>query len=1617
MAPSSGVYRTTADDQGNWQIDLDTDKTISGGIVLDNGETITATANAEDQDRNVSDNSALSFFTIDTVPPGSVQINSPADNSTIVDPDTITDSDFEITDSDFEISGTADAETEIRVTLVESDTNERVTYIITSDAIGGWKINLGGDDEPDFGLDEGEGFEIYATAYDLAGNESPTATSSFNISTLDDNGTPQILVPENGDFSDNTPVISGIARPGEDVTVTLTDAEGQKLTEVVTADENGSWSLNVATPETTDPDTEFDLEHGQVISVSAKANGHNTSGLSATPDPLEFTIDSVLPDIPIINDPRDGADLNEAPEQISGSVTDDASTVRVVLTDEENNSVTYRTEVNSQGNWKIDFATDLPEDDPNSGNPVEPLVFDEDGAFQVQANAIDQAGNFSLAATSSFDVDQTNPDAPVITSPQDDTYSVEEFTVEGTSSEEGGEVKLTVSDDQGNIKVYSTTVINGKWSVDVESQDVGGIPGAGEDVTLTATVIDEAGNVSDPSATHRLDIVESLTTPVILSPENDGTIGESTVISGTGTPFINEVMLVLEDPDGNKWTYYADVNLEDESYYWEVDLATAVVEGTTSFDGGERITVTAYNVDIGETTNPDDYDRIEVETDLEAPFPPIIEEPGYGAGVNGTELPDIEGTSEPDSLVELVLTDTVEQISSTFYVTADAGGDWSLDSSSVELDFDLNDDDDLTITAIAIDPANNRSDPASQPLYVRLVENGVPELSYPEDNSFLSDDQLFPTLHGVADPGATVYVTVNDGSDDSIVYIVTANSSGQWTVDMSEAIGTGSFDGFEDGDNVSVTLQANNGDGNLIDGKQDYSFTVDITEPDPPDILTPSNDYYSHEAGITGSSEAYATLLVTLSDGEYFATYSVQADASGNWSLNATVDAYEGTLDLETGETVTVQASATDRAGNISGYDEESYTVDLIPPYDPVLDRPDGTIGIAAPVLYGTGDPESTVVIILYDDDGEGPVTYEVVPEADGTWSFDLSQEPTFDFVDDGDRIAVDLYAYDIAGNTSETYFGGYIYSYDASLLSISYPADGSFVPDEDGDGKVPTYVTGVADEGETVTLVITDGTFTGTYQVVADENRKWVFDISDPDNFVLVDGGGPTFDDGETITVTAAIETSNGTLETVSVFTIDMTPPPEPVITSPAQDDWIPDLTPSIEGTAEPEGFVILVLHDVDDDETVTVTTSVDVNGNWSINTEGTAAYDLFEDGDLVEVTATAMDRAGNQSGTSDNVSFTLSHFTPGQPTIIEPSGDFDDETPYLSGLGDPGREVTIWLEDNDGDRATYVVTAANNGRWELDFDPAANPDDYRVSSSRISIDEGDVVTATAVIANDTGGVNASDPKVFTVDTTGPDAPTIDEPVAGDVSDQDPVLGTGSEEGSIIRLTVSEGDAQAIFTAEVVGGNWAIDIWSEEPVSGDTSFLEDGGDVTLEARAYDAAGNESEPTIVDVSYDTDVPEKPTIAEPTDGDVIATDEPILSGTAVGSDYVEIILDDSPDGKSTYTVDVTDGTWILDFTDLPTSLSGDPFTVDDDDPVRVEVVGYDSSSGNGSEASDVVIFTYDIDLDVPAYITSPADGTVIDPNRDGLLVEGTGPAGGTIVLEVWDGTGFADDDYD
>ena len=1577
--PFSAVYQTTADSQGNWQIDLDVDQPIEGSIVLDENEVITVTASAEDSSGSKSDDSPPTSFTIDTIPPNAVNIDSPGDESTIVDPEAV-------------ITGTADPETEIRVTLVEIASDEQMIYTVTSDAEGNWTVDLAEDNAPDFGLDDGEAFEIYAEAYDQAGNVSEPTNHSFSVSLLDEEGTPEIHVPANGDFSDDTPLISGSAVPGAVVTVTLTDeTDNASQDYIVTADANGAWSLDIAN----ETGNALGFDDGDIFSVTATADGHhNTENLTATPSPLEFTIDAIAPDAPVIEAPVDEADLTVPPDEISGTAEPN-STVQVVLTDENDDSVTYLTEANSLGAWKIDLTSDQPEADPDSGNPMDPLVFDLEGSFNIEANAIDIAGNVSEAATSSFDIDQVAPDAPVIESPADGSFTLEEFTVRGTSDEEGGEVKLTVTDDAGNSQIYSGTVVNGEWEIAVDDK----IANTGEEVTLTATVTDAAGNTSDPSATNTISLPDVSDLPAILDPETGGSIGENSVISGLADDDIDRVRLVFEDEVGNTWTYYADVNNDDGSSYWEVDLANldpADVEGTADFTHDESITITAYD-DANDDSSPGS--SVEVTVDTVAPDAPEITAPAVGAAINGTDLPDIEGTAEADSVVELVLTDTVEGVSSTFYVTADGDGNWILDGSSADLDFTLDDEDDLTITATAIDAANNRSDEASQPLSIRLIENGAPELSYPADGDVLNGSELFPTLQGVSEPNATVFVTINDGEDDDAIYSVTANDTGQWELDLSAANpDSGSFNGFDNNDDVSVTLSADNGDGVIVDGVQDYRFSVDTSAPDAPEIVTPEGDYYSDEAGVSGTSEPESVLLVTLSDGQESATYSVTADGNGDWSLDTTADLQEGSVTLDDGEILTVSATASDEAGNSSERTTETFTIDLFAPSDPTLTSPSGTVGISEPVLEGTADEGSTVVVVLNDQDGEGPVTYEVVAEAGDVWTLDLADQSGFNFVDDGDIISVDLYAYDEAGNTSNTVNESY--TYDGGPLSITYPADGSFVGDEDGDGIVPTYIEGVADAGETVTLVVTDETYTATYQVVADSTRNWVLDTSDPGSFTPL-GGGVAFDDGETVTVTATTASASDT----ATFTIDMTPPAAPEITDPAQDEWVPDLTPIISGSSEADGFVRLAFTDVDDNETVVVTAEVDSSGNWTFNTESDSGLTgLFEDGDQVAVTATAIDQAGNESSGTDTVSFIVTDFNAGYPTIVEPVGDFDNTlTPELSGLADPNTEVTLVISDNDGDEATYVVTSDSSGVWVLDF--ADDPDLYLTGGS-ISIDEADEITAIAAVQNQTGGFNESAPKVFTVDTTAPADPEITEPSTSPSIEQDPVLGTG-EDGSIIRLVVSEGSEQAIFTTEVVNGNWAIDIWLETPASGDSSFLEDGGLIDFEARAYDEAGNESGPDRVTVEYDLGVPEQPTIDTPSDGDVIPTDVPELSGTAVGADYVLVILDDSEDGKSTYKVEVTNDTWSLDLETDPRTEDGDKFTVDDKDSATVEVIAFDDS-GNESEPSTPVTFTYDSILSGPGQIISPEAGTAVDPDRDELVIEGTGPAGGTITLEIYDG---------
>ena len=130
--------------------------------------------------------------------------------------------------------------------------------------------------------------------------------------------------------------------------------------------------------------------------------------------------------------------------------------------------------------------------------------------------------------------------------------------------------------------------------------------------------------------------------------------------------------------------------------------------------------------------------------------------------------------------------------------------------------------------------------------------------------------------------------------------------------------------------------------------------------------------------------------------------------------------------------------------------------------------------------------------------------------------------------------------------------------------------------------------------------------------------------------------------------------------------FRIDTDDPAAPAITSPADGGTTTDPTPTITGTAEPGSQVIIL---IDGDEVGS--TTADENGNFSFTVP--EALSLGEH----EVSAIAVDEAGNRSDESDPVSFGVlaARADAGQnhrwPIPAGPRDGFR----LVAGAGSPGR------------------------------------------------------------------------------------------------------------------------------------------------------------------------------------------------------------------------------------------------------------------------------------------------------------------------------------------------------
>ncbi len=297
--------------------------------------------------------------------------------------------------------------------------------------------------------------------------------------------------------------------------------------------------------------------------------------------------------------------------------------------------------------------------------------------------------------------------------------------------------------------------------------------------------------------------------------------------------------------------------------------------------------------------------------------------------------------------------------------------------------------------------------------------------------------------------------------------------------------------------------------------------------------------------------------------------------------------------------------------------------------------------------------------------------------------------------------------------------------------------------------------ITGTADAGNTVTVVVGGA----TYSTTADGSGDWSIDTSadTPTSGTF----SPDVNGGNEVVATA----SNGLCNTSDIssneLTIDTTAPATPTIASQTTNDTTPTLT----GTAEAGTTVTVVI------DGVTFATTTDGSGDWTVDTEtdtptAGGPFTGLSEGDY-DLAVTSTDGAGNSTSDGSTNELTIDTTAPATPTIA--SQTTNDTTPTLTGTAEAGTTVTVVI-----DGVTFTTTADGSGDWSVDTET----DTPTAGGPFTGLSEGDYDLAVTSI--DAAGNSTSDgtSNEVTIDTTAPSTPTVTSQTTNDTT---PTLtGTG---------------------------------------------------------------------------------------------------------------------------------------------------------------------------------------------------------------------------------------------
>lgn len=1190
-------------------------------------------------------------------------------------------------------------------------------------------------------------------------------------------------------------VVSGSSTQLAAGTVVTLTLSGTDYTTTTTLDANGNWTVTVPSP------AFADVAPGSTQSFTVTASDVAGNPATATQEVSFSTTPPVLTDITV--SAGDTLNLAESLQDLTLSGTTTGAlpvTVTVTL-----NNVNYTITAGADGNWTLTI-------------PMAAVQQLADGPNAITVSVTDAAGNITTDTTTTLDVAFNTLPALTLNTPFGDsllnlaeTEGAITLSGDSTNLPEGSVVNIAV----GNLTFSTTTDASGNWTLNLAA---GALTALADGVTqVVVTAADAAGNPAQATAG-----VEILQTPPVSADFAVTQFGDNVIniteaasvqlVTGTSTAVAGQTLSVTVGNDNIPLAVTVDANGN-----WTASLTPEVI---ASLGAGEHtLTLT--------TTDRAGNSVIETQTFTSAITPiaaPTLDTPFTDGRINAEEAAaggSLGGAVNSDNATAVTVT-----VNGTVYaatLSAD-GSRWSLDLPPAVLQ--SLPDGSWPVSVTVTDVNGNIGTTTGT---VLVAVNTLPDvtLNLPFGDGALNateagTEQILTGTTGITGAGQTVSVLIS-GFNNGQPLAATVQADGSWSLALSPA----QLATFTSGTHT-ITVTATDVAGNS--GNTALSVVTEVAVPAPsftPGAFGGDNLLNISEAaagvtltGNTGSVGANQAVSITVDVNG--SLYNGTVDGNGNWTVNIPANALSS---LGSGaQTLTV--NVVDAAGN-SASAQLPFTADLTAPLPAVnpeflggyVNSGDVATGITLSGITGEAGANQTVQLTL------GGTTYPATVDANGNWTVPLTQAQLSALPDA--TYPVTVTATDAAGN-STTIISSLVLDKTPPVLSFTdFAGDNAL---NYAESIQPQILSGTATGAETGAVVTVSLNTTTLGTAIVDGNGNWSVTLT-PEQMV-------SFTPSTTLTV--AVTDLAGNTATGSVpLTVDLTPPPGPLVTlgTVSGDNII--------STQDVAGGVVLsgTSANLGTSGSVTVTingqnyaTTLDASGNWS-----TAALPVTAFGNAdgsVGITVTATDGTTPVT-TTGNV---LIDLTPPILTINAFAGDNQvngnesTTSQAITGTADiaeAGRTVVVNFNNQ-----TYSAVVQSNGTWSTTV-PA---------SAMQALPDGSTPVITAQLADVAGNVGTATQTV-TVDTTAPlvqvDAFLGDNVVnAADLVVSQVLTGSAQgAEGQTIGLYL--GDASPIATATVgADGRWSIEIAPNV-----LSSLTDGS-LVFGVRVNDLAGNQTDATL-----------------------------------------------------------------------------------------------------------------------------------------------------------------------